>query len=69
MNANACQAAWVSGNLTGAAPSLLPDLQFKHPSNLYNLAQVTSSMHICCDSAQPWGLPEEGLPHFGKLPG
>ena len=49
--------------------TVLPDLQFIRATSLDNPAQVTSSLHIYCDSAQPWGLPEDGLPHFGKLPG
>lgn len=49
--------------------SVLPDLQFVRAASLDNPAAVSPTMHIYCDSAQPWGRPLDDLPHFGKMPG
>ena len=49
--------------------AVVPGLQFVRAASLDNPAAVTPGMHIYCDSAQPWALPDDGLPRFGKLPG
>jgi len=49
--------------------AVVPDLQFVRAASLDDPSAVTPGMHIYCDSAQPWGLPEDGLPRFAKLPG
>ena len=49
--------------------SVLPDLQFVRAASLNDPAAVSPTMHIYCDSAQPWGKPLDDLPHFGKMPG
>lgn len=49
--------------------SVLPDLQFVRAASLDDPAAVSPTMHIYCDSAQPWGKPLDDLPHFGKMPG
>jgi len=49
--------------------AVVPDLQFVRAASLDNPASVTPGMHIYCDSAQAWALPDDGLPRFAKLPG
>lgn len=49
--------------------AVLPDLQFVRAASLDDPAAVSPTMHIYCDSAQPWGKPLDDLPHFGKMPG
>lgn len=49
--------------------TVVPDLKFIRAASLDNPAQINPSMHIYCDSAQPWGLDHQDLPRFGKMPG
>lgn len=49
--------------------AVLPDLQFVRAASLDHPEAIAPTMHLYCDSAQPWGLAEDGLPHFGKMPG
>lgn len=49
--------------------TVLPDLQFVRAASLDNPVSVSPTMHIYCDSAQPWGRPLDDLPHFAKMPG
>ena len=49
--------------------NVLPDLQFVRAASLDDPAAVSPTMHIYCDSAQPWGKPLDDLPHFAKMPG
>jgi len=48
---------------------VMPELQFVRATSLENPSLVSPSMHIYCDSAQPWALSMDSLPHFGRLPG
>lgn len=49
--------------------AVLPDLQLVRAASLDDPAVVSPTMHIYCDSAQPWGRPLDDLPHFAKMPG
>ena len=49
--------------------TVMPDLKFVRAASLDVPAQIHPSMHIYCDSAQPWGELQDGLPRFPKLPG
>lgn len=49
--------------------TVMPDLQFVRATSLDEPARVSPTMHVYCDSAQPWGDWSDGLPHFPKLPG
>lgn len=46
----------------------MPELQFVRAASLDDPARIAPSLHVYCDSAQPWGLVEDGLPRFGKMP-
>lgn len=48
--------------------AVMPELQFVRAASLDAPAKITPSMHVYCDSAQPWGIFEDGLPRFGKMP-
>ncbi|MEY2633220.1 MAG: hypothetical protein RIR00_1874 [Pseudomonadota bacterium] len=48
---------------------ILPDLWFVRIASLDAPEQVTPTLHIYCDSAQPWDKPEDGLPRFATMPG
>jgi len=49
--------------------AVVPELQFIRVVSLDEPAALTPTMHIYCDSAQPWDLPGDGLPRFGRMPG
>ncbi len=49
--------------------TVMPDLMFVRAASLDQPASIAPTMHIYCDSAQPWGDWQDGLPHFPKLPG
>lgn len=49
--------------------TVMPDLMFVRAASLDQPARIAPTMHIYCDSAQPWGDWQDGLPHFPKLPG
>lgn len=49
--------------------AVMPELQFVRAASLDEPGRIVPSMHIYCDSAQPWGQWEDGLPHFPRLPG
>ena len=49
--------------------TVVPDLWFLRAASLDDPSQITPSMHVYCDSAQPWDkLADDGLPRFGKMP-
>jgi len=46
----------------------LPDWIFLRAVSLDDPGLVHPTMHIYCDSAQPWDIPSDQLPRFGKMP-
>lgn len=48
--------------------TVAPELKFVRAASLDEPAQIKPAMHIFCDSAQPWGLDQDKLPRFAKLP-
>jgi hypothetical protein len=57
------------GNPLFTDVTVLPDLMFVRAASLDAPEAVTPTMHIYCDSAQPWDSARDDLPRFGKLPG
>lgn len=49
--------------------AVVPDLWFVRAASLDEPALVSPSLHVYCDSAQPWDQSGDDLPRFGKMPG
>lgn len=49
--------------------TVMPDILFIRAASLDEPARIQPTMHIYCDSAQPWGECRDGLPRYPKLPG
>lgn len=50
--------------------AVMPDLWFVRAASLDEPGLVSPSLHVYCDSAQPWDhQSDDGLPRFGKMPG
>jgi hypothetical protein len=47
---------------------ILPDMVILRITSLDDPSQVAPSMHIYCESAQPWDIPDDDLPKFGRMP-
>ena len=57
------------GNPLFTDVTVAPDLAFIRAASLDDPSQIKPGMHIFCDSAQPWGLDQDGLPRFATMPG
>ena len=48
---------------------MMPDLHFIKAGTLDDKSWLQPTMHLWCDSAQPWFRIPEGMTRFGKNPG
>lgn len=48
--------------------AVMPELWFVRAASLDDPALVSPSLHVYCDSAQPWDPSGDALPRFGKMP-
>ena len=56
------------GSNLWSIPNAIPDLLVIKAGSLDDPSWLKPAMSIYCDSAQPWAVIPEGLPHFPKMP-